>query len=120
MPAPENWYWVTGIAAGMFILVMIGTLALLAVLIRVLLDLQARIKSLTARIEKVSDRVEEVAIQAKDLTQSVGGRVKSIAGTVDDATQRIAQRVELASTVLLIATTAAKMIGRKPKRGKSR
>lgn len=120
MPAPENWYWVTGIAAGMFILVMLVTLALLAILIRVILDLQVRIKALTARIEKVSDRVEEVAIQAKDLTQNVGGRMKSIAGTVDDATQRIAQRVELASTVLLIATTAAKMLGSKPKRNKTR
>lgn len=106
---PEWWLTVSGLYFVLASIVMIVTLALLATLIRLTMDLISAVKTMNNRVQSLTDRVEAIAETVQDVTNDVGSRTKGIVKVVDDHALAAFDLVEKYAPLLVGAAIVLKL-----------
>jgi hypothetical protein len=82
---------------------------LTAVMVRLMLDLNAQVKQLTKRVQGLTDRVQGIADQVSSVTTEVGSRATGIARLVDEHTGGAIRLLEIAAPVLFVIGAVMKI-----------
>ena len=119
---PTAWLWVTGIFAGMSIIVMIFQAVLIAALVNLIKDLQPKLATISGKVHGIADKVEGIADQvegiadsakgiadtAKGTVESIGGKARSVATT---SAHKIEEKMDTATPIFVYAKMAIDLVG---------
>ncbi len=119
---PSAWLWVTGIFAGMSIIVLIFQAVLIAALVNLIRDLQPKIATISGKVHSIADkvegiaeRVEGIADTAKGTVESIGGKARSVAsdfqGVASTSAHKIEEKMDSAAPIFVYAKMALDLVG---------
>lgn len=126
---PTWWLTLTGIFAGLSIVVLIFQAVLIGALIKLIAELQPKITSIAGKVQGIADRVESiservesiadsakgVADTAKNTADTIGGKAKRVAtdfqGLASSSAQKIEDRLDTATPILVYGKIAIDLLG---------
>ena len=119
---PSAWLWVTGIFAGMSIIVMLFQAVLIAALVNLIKDLQPKLTTISGKVhgiadkvEGIADRVEGIADSAKGIADTAKGTVESIGGKARNgatpSAHKIEEKMDTAAPIFVYAKMALDLVG---------
>lgn len=106
---PEWWINTSGIFFVLGAIAMIVLIALLAMMIKVVMDLHRAIQSLNTRVQALTTKVEGIAEQVNTVTREVGVRTSGIVRLVDDTAGSAMSVVERFAPLLIAVGALFKM-----------
>ncbi len=109
MPMPSWWLFVSTVFLVVATVAFAALIFLLIRLMRVVDDLQPRIRKLTERVDGMAEKLEGAASSAKAAVDSVGAGTRQIVGSVEGAVTGSSARLDKLTAVLVTVLTVLRM-----------
>jgi len=110
MDVPNWWINSSGLFFILGSIAMIVTIGLVAVLIKVVLDLHKSLQVLSGRVQALTSKVEGIAEQVNTVTREVGVRTTGIVRMVDDTAGSAMTIVEKFAPILIVIGAIVRIV----------